>query len=278
MDIRYEKKTDDFYYRDDNNHKTPLQCSAHLHYHIEIVYMRKGKMQAYIDSEPHLLSDGEMLVVFPNKIHRFVDLTEAPEYDLFILNPDITPELSSKIANEEPESPIIKDVFKNERLISLIKSLSGAKSFPKNYRETLIRGYVLAFFSEILEMTSLRSIKNEDHQSLKVIVQFCSQHFTGEISLPTLEKELHLSRYYISHLFSDKIGIRFNDYINSLRISEACRLLRTTDLNITEVSSNAGFSTLRTFNRAFIKQMGVSPSDYKKGSKNEHLSVPLQEM
>jgi AraC-like DNA-binding protein len=80
-----------------------------------------------------------------------------------------------------------------------------------------------------------------------------------------LEEELHLSKYYISHLFGDKLGIRFNDYINSLRISEACRLLRTSTLSVTEISDASGFGTLRTFNRAFMKQMGMSPSEYRRG-------------
>ena len=103
-----------------------------------------------------------------------------------------------------------------------------------------------------------------DSGALRSIVSFCSQNFSENLSLSLLEEKLHLNKYYISHLFSEKLGIRFNDYINSLRIFEACKMLVNSDLSVTEISEYVGFNTLRTFNRAFSKQTGYSPSEYRK--------------
>ena len=64
-------------------------------------------------------------------------------------------------------------------------------------------------------------------------------------------------------MMSAKLRMGFNDYINSLRVSNACKLLRKTDLSITEISERVGFNTLRTFNRAFSKQMGMTPREYR---------------
>lgn len=275
MKIIYEKKTDDFYYRNDNNQRTPLQCRAHLHYHVEIVYMRQGFSKVYIDSDAFEISTGDLLFVFPNRIHRFEDANTKNKYDLFIINPNLAPDLSQKIATENPQSPIIHNVQSNPRIISLIDILATAASFPNSYKETLMKGYLLSFFAEILEMMPLKSTKSDDNQAVRAVVQYCSQNFTKELSLAILEEELHLSKYYISHLFGDKLGIRFNDYVNSLRISEACRLLRTTDLSITEISDSSGFGTLRTMNRAFIKQMGISPSDYKRSNRDDILDTSI---
>ena len=58
--------------------------------------------------------------------------------------------------------------------------------------------------------------------------------------------------------------MRFNDYINSLRVSKACLLLTDSDMSITAISDKVGFSTIRTFNRAFLRQTGKSPSDYRR--------------
>ena len=103
-----------------------------------------------------------------------------------------------------------------------------------------------------------------DSGALRSIVSYCTRNFSEDLSLSVLEEKLHLNKYYISHLFSNRLGIRFNDYINSLRISEACRFLLNTDLNVTEISELVGFNTLRTFNRAFTKQIGASPTEYRK--------------
>ena len=86
--------------------------------------------------------------------------------------------------------------------------------------------------------------------------------------MTVLEENLGLSKYYISHLLGNKLGKRFNDYINSLRISEACKRLVDSDETMSAISDAVGFNTLRTFNRAFMKQMGVSPSDYRRIHRN----------
>jgi AraC-like DNA-binding protein len=275
MKVIYEKKPQDFYYRDDRGFKTPLQCGAHLHYHVEIVYLSEGYAKAYIDSEMFEMQSGDLLVVFPNRIHRFEDTVGRNKYDLFIVNPDIAPEITQRIASENPQNPIIHNAKDNFRLMALIEILRDAESFPQSCRQTLLNGYFLSFFAEMLEMMPTRNLKPDENQAMKAVVQFCSANFTKELSLSILEDELHLSKYYISHLFGDKLGIRFNDYINSLRISEACRLLRTTSLSITEISEVSGFGTLRTFNRAFIKQLGTSPSEYRKNNRGDILDVSV---
>lgn len=267
MKVIYEKKTDDLYYRDGSVH--PLKCSAHLHYYVEIVYMREGRAKAFIDSDVYEIKSGDLLLVFPNRIHRFEDMVCNNKYDLFIINPDIVSDLSERISEENPEDPVIRNVKRNERLLSLIGILSDVKNFPQAYRDTLIRGYFLSFFAEVLEMLPMRAAKSDENQAMRTVIRYCALNFTKDLSLTILEEELHLSKYYISHLFGDKLGIRFNDYINSLRISESCRLLRVSDMSITEISNASGFGTLRTFNRAFIKQMGVSPSEYKRNCRNE---------
>ena len=273
MKIIYEKKTNDFYYRNDHGLITPLKCSAHLHYHVEIVYMREGYAKAYIDSEVFEIYSGDLLVVFPNRIHRFEDVVGKNKYDLYIINPDLATDLSQQIATENPCDPIIRNAARNPRLIALIKILSDAESFPAAYKQTLLKGYFLSFMAEVLEMLPMKNGRPDENQAMRALVQYCSQNFTKDLSLSILEEELHLSKYYISHLFGDKLGIRFNDYVNSLRISEACRLLRTSDLSITEISDASGFGTLRTFNRAFIKQMGIPPSDYKRSNRADPINV-----
>ena len=82
-------------------------------------------------------------------------------------------------------------------------------------------------------------------------------------ALELLEKELHISKYYVSHVMHEKLNVGFNEYVNSLRVSNACIYLLKTDMSITEISDAVGFNSIRTFNRAFAKQMKVSPSEYR---------------
>ena len=102
-----------------------------------------------------------------------------------------------------------------------------------------------------------------DHSTLHSILEFCSAHFTEEISLETVAASLHLSRCYISHLFSQTLKTTLPEYVHSLRLSDAARLLRQTDQNVTRIALDLGFGSLRNFNRVFLKQIGMTPTEYR---------------
>ena len=262
MSIPYENRTMDFYHRDDDGGKHPLACSAHLHIHIELFYLLEGKMRAFIDSSEYTVEAGDILIAFPNRVHRF-ERIEPERYLLFIIHPDMMPELSEVFAKHTPASPLVKQADNDEALLSLLRLMAQTDP-PSPYRDVTLKGLLLAFFGRLLDRVELTEPRPEDSHAIRDIVNFCSEHFTKNLSLEMLEEALHLSRFYISHLFSHKLNIRFNDYVNSLRVSEACRLLRTTALSMTDISERVGFNTLRTFNRSFVKQMGQSPSEYRR--------------
>ncbi len=279
MKATYEKIVTDYHFRTDNKGSITLACAAHLHYHVEIAYIEDGEVQAFVDSESYFLSAGDLLVVFPNRIHRF-ECSGKEKYKLFIINPDLVPDLAHKINHESAITPVIKNARQNKRLMSLIKILGETEKIAANKdndisKDVVMKGYLLAFFGELLGMMPLSKTRSDDSHAIRSILDYCSQNFKQDISLSSLEEEIHLSKYYISHLFGDKLGVSFNEYINSLRVSEACRHLRLGDMSITQISEMSGFGTLRTFNRAFQKQMGMSPSEYRKSNKYEHYSASV---
>lgn len=275
MEIRYENRIADFYYRDGMHGRPPLDCKPHLHYHIELVYMLEGSVRAIADSAEYTVEGGDIFVAFPNQLHQFIS-TGPERYMLFILSPDLMPELSRAFTEQLPESALLKHADINPRLLQLLRVASGEQNSDAPWRDTIIHGALLAFFGELFRMMPLGENKAGSSHALQSVVSYCSRNFSRELSLEVLEEELHISKYYISHLFSDRLGIRFNDYVNSLRVSDACRLLRQTDTSITEISERVGFGTLRTFNRAFAKQTGMSPSEYRRSATtgNVAASVP----
>ena len=261
MKIPYERRVTDLYYRDDNDGRHDLACSVHLHYHIEFFLLLDGKTRATIDTVSYDVLPGDLLMVFPNQIHRYEEIAHE-RYILFIINPDLMPEFSTIFSRQIPQNAVIRNAIQDEALLPLLQLLSAQYEQPlQHYRELSLKGTLLALFSRLLAKLELTESCTQDSRAVRAIVDYCARNYTTpSLSLETLERDLHLSRFYISHLFSDKLSIGFNDYINSLRISGACRLLQQTDLSITAVSERSGFNTCRTFNRSFFKLLGVSPS------------------
>ena len=291
--VPYEKWNNDFFCNDFiKKQNGRLACQPHLHHHIEFVYMASGSTVCHVDGETYTVCAGDFLVIFPNQIHSF-ESTGPEQYLLCIVNPDLIPELEQQFGQFLPKTPVLRGTDKDDRLVSLIQSLAvfdtrwqrakireveGNVREWQYFQEIARKGALLAFFGELFCRIEWRDItsNSSDNRALRMIVKYCSRNFNKDLSLASLEEELHLSRYYIYHIFSSHIGVRFNDYINSLRIAEACKYLRTTDMSITDISDTVGFRTPRTFNRAFNKQMNTSPRGYRDGSaEGVSASIPM---
>ena len=276
--IKYEHRSDALSIRDSSGHGTHgrLACMPHIHRELEMVFMLKGTTVAYADTVRCEVEPGDIFLSFPNQIH-FYESHEHEEFYIYIFSPDLLPEFSETLTMALPKTPLLKGAGNNPEVKRLLKALSDNKKRLKIDAEdqfllNLSRGYLLSLFSILLPKMEMEQISLSDSGALRAIVSYCTNNFSENLSLSLLEDRLHLNKYYISHLFSKKLGIRFNDYINSLRVSEACRYLLNTRLSITEISELVGFNTQRTFNRAFIKATGVTPGEYRK---NTYHTQPL---
>jgi AraC-like DNA-binding protein len=87
----------------------------------------------------------------------------------------------------------------------------------------------------------------------------------NELGLPDLAEEMAISVHDLSYLLNEGFGMNFFQFINTYRIKEAKRLLlseKYKHLNILGIAYNAGFNSKTTFNTAFKKETGLSPSQY----------------
>ena len=114
---------------------------------------------------------------------------------------------------------------------------------------------------------------SRDNKNIAKIITYCQEHFTEPLSLSILSDELGLSVSYISRFFSNTFKMSFSDYINGLRLGEAIALLNDSKLTIAKISGRAGFPTIRTFNKAFLKHYGMTPSQYRKLDQKSNIEI-----
>ena len=84
-----------------------------------------------------------------------------------------------------------------------------------------------------------------------------------DLSLSLISDELGFHMAYLSAIFKEQMGEGTSEYIGKVRIDKAINLLETTTKSIEEISQTVGFGSSRTFNRAFKKHTGVTPSEYR---------------
>lgn len=235
-----------------------LEWETHLHNEIEIVCMRQGICDAYIDGAKYELTEGDCLIVFPNRIHDFRNGREDMA-DVLLVSPAAMTEYSGILSKKLPVSPYVPKVS------SEIRSLfENAYECSGRFADSIRWGYCTAIIGRIFESMEFRDVGSSDGKTLQQILDYCAEHYNEAISVTEVAKALNLSESYVSHIFSDKLLISFRGYINSMRVHEAMKLIDEGKLSNTEIAYETGFGTIRTFNRAFSAHTGCTPSEYKK--------------
>ncbi len=113
------------------------------------------------------------------------------------------------------------------------------------------------------EIAALRM--QQDSGVIGQIEQYLISHFHENITLKEVAAKLFMNHAYLGQLFSKKKGIHFNEYLHHLRMEEAKRLIRRSDLKISEIAKKVGYNDPNYFSAKFEKHMGVTPSAYKAG-------------
>ena len=235
-----------------------------LHSNIEMVFIFEGETNVWIDNrEAERAESGDAIIIFPCQQYRYETVRQE---DHILLAVDIKRigEFLRAVTANIPTRNVIKGAMQSAELCELVKNI--AKTYREDeseYRDTVLKGYVTALLGKLLSMTELKKNEIEKPNTVSEIMDFCNRHYSEKLSLEYLEEELHISKYYISHVINERLGVSFNDFVNSIRINEASRLLVESDKPIKEISAEVGFGTQRTSDRAFKKQKGETAREYR---------------
>jgi len=151
-----------------------------------------------------------------------------------------------------------------ESLLYVYKN--GLKKEKENEEQltTLIKPlcYMLNFLQFIiLDIPERVETKSVLFDSMLNYVQF---NFMNEITIRDIAQACACSQSTVCHVFKQYTGESIKKYIDNLRINQAKKLLSTSDLPINRIAQLCGFSNINYFPTAFKKQIGISPTEYRR--------------
>ncbi|MCX7748578.1 MAG: response regulator [Clostridia bacterium] len=122
------------------------------------------------------------------------------------------------------------------------------------------------YFADMFVELTERINTERAERSIKIIEiakEYIRKHYKEDISLKSVADYVHLNPNYFSELFKKQEGKNFMDFIIETKVNEAKRLLCDPSIKVYEVGHLVGYEEPASFNRAFKKLIGVSPSQYR---------------
>lgn len=237
--------------------KAGTMC-AHVHDYVEIMYIKSGEMRHYINFQAYDLCPGDVIFVFPGQIHSHE--TTAGENFVLLFPKDI-PVFDAVFCNALPVSPVLRQAVDAEA-DCLFLAAARANSADVPFQKGMALGYISLILGRLLPLLALTPVDAKNMTTEQRLIRYCSAHYREPITLTSVADALGYSAAHLSHLFTDKFKIGFSQFVSTMRVEDAKKMLRG-DTAITQIAFDCGFGSMRSFNRVFKVYTGSTPSAYR---------------
>ena len=244
----------------------------HRHEEVQICWIKKGKGTLIVQADVHEFNENDIFVIASNKAHLFKnEITSAGiESISLFFGLDHQKNLVGNI-------PELKKTFNFYKRIIPCNKLEGKHLIETRHNlESLIEAesesQFLIFLKILIslkqdlqiENTKMSPYSEKDGARMKKIMSYTLENFKNDIYITCVSKQIAYTPEAFCRFFKKRTNKTYIQYLNELRISEACRLiLNQEQSDISKVAFECGFNNVSHFNRVFKKMKGNSPLKFR---------------
>lgn len=263
-----------------------FQSPFHSHPELELVYIKESYGKRIVGNSVEQFTAGDMVflgsdiphVWLNDEIHyKGINTLKAKAIVVYF-----NKEIFGPVFYELKETQKINSLFNqaarglsitgktNELVAKKLEKLVHKKNF-----EVIIGLFeILSILSESSEISFINNesyipannqIKND---RLSDVFEYVKTNFQQDISLDEISKIANLTPTSFCRMFKSKTKKNFVEYLNEIRVSNACKYLIETDMGMSEIAYECGYKTASNFNKLFKKLTGTTPKEYRKKAEN----------
>lgn len=263
----------EIYYYNDMHFKG---VHSHTHNYYEFYFFLEGDVSMNINGDIHPLHTGDVILIPPNVPHNALSNDESKPYSRFVfwiseeycnqllaLSPDYVYLMQQVLVTRRYifHYDVIAFHSLQSRVYALIEEIHSER-FGKNAKISLcVNDLILHLNRSIYEMQHPAS-PHEEQSLYQNLISFIETHLDEDLTLDRLASHFFVSKYHIAHIFKENLGISVHQYITKKRLA-MCRDTILGNTSISDAYLMYGFKDYSSFFRAFKKEFGLSPKEYK---------------
>lgn len=253
-----------------------------LHFHnlLEIGYCIDGEGEVVVDEDTVPYESGMLTVIPVNCPHTTNSRSHTKSYwEYLFLDPEsILKELYpqnqlfvERIMERINKKARVYRPGENMQLVTLVRLIMDECRVKKNFSKDSIRGMLLSALvtvarDESKENQTMGKVPGGGIYQISSALELISRNYMEPISLKELADACSFSETHFRRLFTEYMNMAPMEYLNLVRIRQACDLMKKSNYTMEEVAVRVGYVSVSTFNRNFRKIVGTSPYQYKKNS------------
>ena len=248
----------------------------HFHSTFEIFYLISGKREFFIKDRTLVINEGDIVIISPNILHRTTN-TEMPKHERLIVN---IHETCMSVGNPSYRK-ILQPLFERDYIIvrchlqerlkietlsqSIIQEIDEKRPGFEMYSQTLVLQLVIICCRH-MQKNNIEALEYPSpmHERISEVVRYINNNYMHDLSLQFVAEKFYVSPYYLSRFFKEATGFTFVEYLNSVRIKEAKKLLEHSSMKVNLIYKKVGFGSITHFGRVFKAVTGYAPLHYRK--------------
>lgn len=261
-----------YYYED----RTLDRVKLHSHDYYEFYFFLEGDVRMQIGDSIYNLKYGDIVLIPPGIPHRAMIQKHNIPYRRFVFW--ISQEYCDHLSKFSPVYNYIMQfsiqhqrfIFHTDQItfntvqskLLLLLEEYHSNRFGRDAKLSICVEDLILYVNRLVHEQNTPKTTNPERSLYRLLLEHIDEHIEEDLSLERLAEQFYVSKYHISHLFKDKTGLSIHQYITKKRLA-LCKEAIQGQMNISEAFQMVGFGDYSSFYRAFKKEYGISPKDFR---------------